>query len=340
MDLHINRNAKFTPWAVRSGALHGPFVVVDVGVQGGENPRWELLGDHARVYGFDALEEAIEPLARQRLPGRRYFSMALGSADGEGTIFVNPGNLTASSLYDPGPSASRVPRRVRIRSLDSLRAQGEIEQPDFMKIDVEGFEKHVIAGATTLLSGGLLALECESSFHFSPEYPQPHVCTLHALMQPYGMLIDDLNFNRVPREAFQRALVAKGLSRVEDQASVGPVSTLNVLFRRDFVCERDFPHHYPAPLAAPTAEQIVKAMIVAELHGLNDLAVELADEFREKLSPRLDADEAIALLADPYCRGDAPAQPAPRRSPLLSFYLSPPAAPVRAVWRTLKRLRG
>ena len=65
MDLHLNYAAPFTRWAVERGLMHQPFVVVDVGVQGGENPRWHVLGDHLVVYGFDAIEEVINDLQRQ-----------------------------------------------------------------------------------------------------------------------------------------------------------------------------------------------------------------------------------------------------------------------------------
>ncbi len=45
MDLALNEQADFTRWVVREGLLRQPFVLVDVGVQGGEHPRWQPLGD-------------------------------------------------------------------------------------------------------------------------------------------------------------------------------------------------------------------------------------------------------------------------------------------------------
>ena len=60
MELFFNRNPQLTKWLVGSGALHEPFVVVDVGVQGGENPRWHFLGDHLVFHGFDAISEVID----------------------------------------------------------------------------------------------------------------------------------------------------------------------------------------------------------------------------------------------------------------------------------------
>ena len=49
-------------------------------------------------------------------------------------------------------------------------------------------------------------------------------------------------------------------------------------------------------------------MIIYELHGLNDIAVDTAARFRAELSPRLDVDRAIQLLADPNCRKRTAAQ--------------------------------
>ena len=62
MDLHFNIVSNFTRWVVATGLLHESFVVLDVGVQGGENPRWHLLGDHLIVHGFDAIQEVVEEL--------------------------------------------------------------------------------------------------------------------------------------------------------------------------------------------------------------------------------------------------------------------------------------
>ena len=43
MDIFFNANPEFTKWIASSGALREPFVVLDVGVLGGENPRWHFL---------------------------------------------------------------------------------------------------------------------------------------------------------------------------------------------------------------------------------------------------------------------------------------------------------
>jgi hypothetical protein len=43
-------------------------------------------------------------------------------------------------------------------------------------------------------------------------------------------------------------------------------------------------------------------MIMYELHGLNDNAVDTIERFADWLTGRLDTEQAIRLLADAHCR--------------------------------------
>jgi hypothetical protein len=91
MDLYHNDQAPFTRWIITDGLLHEPFIVVDVGVQGGEHLRWGLLGDQVRVYGFDAISEAIDRIKAAGVrPYRVLRAIAIGNEDGEREFFVPP----------------------------------------------------------------------------------------------------------------------------------------------------------------------------------------------------------------------------------------------------------
>src|SRR6266851_1349458 len=135
MDLHFNRDPAFTRWIVAAGALQEPFVVVDIGVQGGENPRWHLLGDHLVVHGFDAISEVVENLRRENATrlNRHYHCLAAGSEDGQREFYFNATDPCSSSFYQQGrdrfqPDGARVEqsRKVQVRRLDSLLAEGTI----------------------------------------------------------------------------------------------------------------------------------------------------------------------------------------------------------------------
>jgi len=66
MDLYHNATPYFTHWVMHNDYLHEPFVIIDVGVQGGPHPRWEYLGNRAHIYGFDPISEVIESLNKSK----------------------------------------------------------------------------------------------------------------------------------------------------------------------------------------------------------------------------------------------------------------------------------
>jgi FkbM family methyltransferase len=308
MDSTQNRNPEFTKWVVSAGLLTEPFVLIDVGVQGGENIRWRPLGDCLVVHGFDPIEEVVQNLQRENRgrSNRHYHCMALGNADGEQTFYFNPLNPTASSMYQQTPDRFGLdpverPRIVPIRRLDSLFVEGVIPRPDYIKIDVEGFEQDVLLGAGEVLRAGVLGLQTETNFRVSPVYPKSHFATLAEIALENHLLIFDLTFNRIPRASFQRALIREGFQPISEQDAVGRPATVDVLFARDLIEEVDHPENYQSPCRPFDIDQLIKSIIIFELHALNDVALDTVERFAERLGVRLDLDRAVRLLADPDC---------------------------------------
>jgi FkbM family methyltransferase len=308
MDLGFSRKADFTKWVVSAGLLTESFVLIDVGVQGGENIRWRPLGDHLVVHGFDPIEEAIEILIQgnRGRSNRHYHCMALGDADGERAFYFNSANPTASSMYRQGTGRFEVEtaeqvRIVRMRRLDSLLAQDVVPKADFIKIDVEGFEKEVLLGAREVLCASVLGLHTETNFAVSPAYPKSHFGTLVELALENHLLVFDVAFNRIPRASYQRALIQKGLEPISEQDILGRPATVDVLFSRDLIDEVDHPGNYQSPCRPFTVNELIKSMVIFELHALNDVALDTAERFAERLGAHLDVDRAVHLLADPDC---------------------------------------
>src|ERR1700730_647582 len=308
MDLARNRKAEFTRWVVSTGLLTEPFVLIDVGVQGGENKRWRPLGDCLVVHGFDPIEEVVQQLVEENRgrSNRQYHCMALGNADGEQAFYFNPANPTASSMYQQstgrfGVDTSEQRRTVSLRRLDSLLAEGVIPIADYIKIDVEGFEQDVLLGARELLRGGVLALQTETNFGVSPSYPKTHFATVAEIALDNHLMVFDLVFNRIPRASFQRALVRKGFEPISEDDGVGRPATVDVLFARDLIDEVDHLDHYRTPPPPVSINQLIKCIIICELHALNDVALDTAERFADRLGAHLDVERAVRLLADPEC---------------------------------------
>ncbi|HZD27089.1 MAG TPA: FkbM family methyltransferase [Xanthobacteraceae bacterium] len=325
MDLYHHDQVPFTRWVVSEGLLHEPFVVVDVGVQGGEHVRWGLLGDQVRVYGFDAISEAIDRItaAGGVRPHRVFRAIAIGNEDGEREFFVPP-NTTAASFYeqvtlhqtakhgDGAPGARVVP----IRRLDTLFMAGELPAADYIKTDCESFDPEVLRGARRYLAqSNILSLTVETDFSISGTYPRTPFVEISDIAVQHRLLVFDINAVRHPRPAYVAARErhpwppADPLHDVP-YLDVGQPRTYDFLFCRDFVLEHKKPAIFadvPDAVTRPTTDKLIKAIINFELHGLMDCAVEIADHFRTQLAERLDVDTAVELLArrPPYARNTA-----------------------------------
>jgi hypothetical protein len=106
MDLAWNPSFEFTKWVVSAGLLTEPFVLIDVGVQGGEHIRWSPLGDFLVVHGFDPIEEVVKNLTARGggRTNRHYHFMALGNSDGtesETSTSTLPTRLKAQCIGSP-----------------------------------------------------------------------------------------------------------------------------------------------------------------------------------------------------------------------------------------------
>jgi hypothetical protein len=82
---------------------------------------------------------------------------------------------------------------------------------------------------------------------------------------------------------------------------VGRPATVDVLFARDLIDEVDHLDHYQNPPQPVSMNQLIKSIIICELHSLNDVALETVERFAERLGVHLDVDRAVRLLADPDC---------------------------------------
>jgi FkbM family methyltransferase len=150
-----------------------PATVVDVGVEAGTP---ELYGafPNADLLLVEPMEEWRSQLDRLERRGRVHVEIAAaGRAPGEATLHVHRVPALSSLLGERvGDAQGANARRVPVTTVDALVERHAFAPPFVLKIDVEGGELEVLAGATRTLAASQLALLEVPLFQVTPESPQ------------------------------------------------------------------------------------------------------------------------------------------------------------------------
>ena len=149
-----------------------PACVLDIGAALGEWSRMAMqFWPEARYFLVEPLLErqpALDELCRTH-SNVDYILAGAADAPGRRSIGVME-NLYASSFAYPGKDN----RPADVVTIDDLFREGRFPQPQFMKLDVQGYELKVLQGAVTAMPGcDLILLELQF-FRFTPEMPLLH----------------------------------------------------------------------------------------------------------------------------------------------------------------------
>lgn len=137
--------------------------IFDVGANTGQFAYYSRkLGYTNRFYSFEPLKQEFEILSgfAKNDPKWEVFNMAIGDFDGEIEMNVASNSQSSSILnmtqahIDSAPnSAYKGKQKVKIRKLDTMIPEivDDLEAT-YLKIDVQGFEKNVLDGATQFLN--------------------------------------------------------------------------------------------------------------------------------------------------------------------------------------------
>lgn len=155
---------------------HGVNVVLDIGANSGQYATG-LRGAEfkGRIVSFEPLSSPFSQLAQKASMDRLWEcrQCALGDVDGRVSINVAANSGESSSVLpmlkthqDAFPWANYVgTEEVPIYRLDSIASE-TLKPADitFVKVDVQGFEKQVLAGAKSTLNDHCVGMQLELSF--------------------------------------------------------------------------------------------------------------------------------------------------------------------------------
>lgn len=130
-------------------------VILDVGANLGEwtVPMARYAGPSGRVIAFEPIPEmaaAIRKTCRiNRLGCATVVEAAVSDQDGQAVFHIDPEHTGGSSLNKSAGNGIQI--QVRLRCLDDYVTEAGLVRCNLIKIDVEGAERQVIAGARRIL---------------------------------------------------------------------------------------------------------------------------------------------------------------------------------------------
>lgn len=150
-----------------------PDVVVDVGANVGQFARTiRSFGYAGDIVSFEPVSSTYRRLAVNADDDPHWYTVncALGAAEGEATINISSNDSLSSSLLpmedlhrDAFPGSGYVASEpVRVRRLDDVEVPALAADRVFLKVDAQGFEHEVVAGAEDLL-GRTVGIQLELS---------------------------------------------------------------------------------------------------------------------------------------------------------------------------------
>ena len=134
-----------------------PKVMLDVGTRDLDDSITFSKGfPNAKIFSFEPNPEIFQKLKESKLLASRMsvFMLALGSTNEFRTLNYNPTKPLIASLVNSESmySLNNENVRVEVMRLDDFVSQKRLPVPDFIKIDVEGWELEVLLGLGSLLS--------------------------------------------------------------------------------------------------------------------------------------------------------------------------------------------
>jgi FkbM family methyltransferase len=198
LDIRKNRPAE-TERASMRGALRqlkslgfAPHTVIDVGVAYETADLYREF-PNARILLIEPQAE-FEPCLQQicRQYKAEYVLAAAGAEAGTATFNVHEDQLNSSSLLKEveGGSVDGVPRKVKVVTIDEVCAEKKMEGPYFLKLDVQGAELQVLAGAQKTLQE-TEAVHLEATF-FGTLIGGPQVYDVVQRMKELGFVVYDI----------------------------------------------------------------------------------------------------------------------------------------------------
>lgn len=242
----------------------------------GQTPSSSPDTDYSSLFDFTKNDSETEPIDQNHAP-------SLPSSVNTEVETIDENQVSDSSRVDDIPS----PFAQETISLDRFMLEKSLDNPDFVKVDTDGFDYQVLNGAKSILSNpSTLGLLVECQFHGSAG---PHSNTFRNIDR---LLVENgfTMFALEPIKYSKKTLPGQFSNFLFGETNMGQVCWANALYLRDLARIDGKPAFHYSP------EQILKLACLFEIYNLPDCAAELLLHFQDYLSSTVSVAECLNLL--------------------------------------------
>jgi len=141
-------------WFLSEYLSSGRKVVIDIGANKGDWSKAVLDAgpDDMQLYSYEPDPRIVDVLKKQFQASENVHvrSVAVGESDGKMTLFLNQESTELTSAT-PMSEEECIHHETRVTTLDEEVEENGLDHIDLLKIDVEGYERSVLEGASSLL---------------------------------------------------------------------------------------------------------------------------------------------------------------------------------------------
>lgn len=285
-----------------SGA-YAKLILMDIGARGELPPQWLNYRSVVSLIGFEPDEQECKRLNETATSEAVYYPYFIGNGTSETfnvTDFPPSAGIPQTNrayldrLYETVRKNLAVIKEISISTvtLDELIGGGEIPSPDFIKIDVEGYEAECLEHASLCFQNGLLGLFTEVII--GPIKRPDTFVRIDSLCRKYGLHLYEIytGHSRTPRATLQKKFTFKNSIVVEHSQNFGQRLAIDCLYLRDPI----YDYFNESSLFKWTDENIIKMLLIYECYSLHDCALELLEFYAEHFQTNLPVETLKNLL--------------------------------------------
>tara|TARA_R110002072_G_scaffold1989_2_gene16415 strand:+ start:133103 stop:134125 length:1023 start_codon:yes stop_codon:yes gene_type:complete len=247
-----------------------PLVLLDIGAADGIEPNWLPAQTYLKTIGYEPDDRAFSLLKNDKL--HLFINEALYSTPKELSIHLTQKQNT-SSIYKPNnkwlshfPEAERYnvvdQATMTATTLDGSLKNNNVDQIDFIKVDVQGAELEILKGGDATLSKGIFGIEAEVAFTEVYE-GQPLFSDVSNFLNSKGFQLFDL------KRYFWKRTNEKNLGKIK-----GQIVFADSLFLKDISI---FLEEIKTLTTEEQKSKVANAISICLLYGYFGYSLELLD---------------------------------------------------------------